>query len=291
MATIHMDSGISGMEQAYVPARRPLFAEIRWGAVWAGVAVGISVQLVLTLLGIAGGLSTTDVAKGETIGNGPLIWAGISMVIAAFVGGYVAAHLSGLKRKLDGILHGVVSWAVTTLLFAVLASSAGGSLMSGAFNALGQSNSSNSAASGGGNGASSGLAGMLRRLGINNTSPEALQTLQGYIQAGRREDAVQFMVNSMGVEPSRAGTIVDQALILSGSPEQASAQGRATADRVVSTASTAAWTVFLAVALSLALGAAGGALGANATHRRAIWAAGSGSRPNTGGSTQNSSRS
>lgn len=293
MATIQMDSGNLDLEQANALARRPFFAAIRWGAVWAGVAVGISVQLVLTLLGIASGLSTTDVVRGETIGSGPLIWAGISMPIAAFIGAYVAAHVSGLKRKVDGILHGLVSWAVATLLFATLATSAGGSLMSGVFNALSLGNGSNgTAANGGSNGGSTGLAGMLQRLGISNVNPASLQTLQGYIQAGRREDAVQFMVNSMGVDQSRAGTIVDQALILSGSPEQASVQGRVKAERVVDTASTAAWTVFLAVALSLALGVAGGAFGANGSRRRGIWSAGRARGPhtNSGGSTQDTSR-
>jgi len=136
MATIHLDPGDNYVEQTNILTRQPLFAAIRWGAVLAGVAVGISVQLVLTLLGIAAGLATIDVTSGETVGMGPLIWAGISMLIAAFVGAYVAARMSGLKRKVDGILHGVVSWAVTTLLFVVLATSAGGSLMSGVLNNL-----------------------------------------------------------------------------------------------------------------------------------------------------------
>ena len=31
------------------------------------------------------------------------------MLIAAFVGGYVAARSAGLRRRMDGILHGAVS--------------------------------------------------------------------------------------------------------------------------------------------------------------------------------------
>ncbi|HEX7633684.1 MAG TPA: hypothetical protein VF427_00210, partial [Noviherbaspirillum sp.] len=79
--------------------RRQLWPAIRWGAVIAGVAVGLSVQLVLTLLGIATGLSTVNLSQGETVGTGPLLWAGFSMLVSAFVGGYVAARMSGLKRK------------------------------------------------------------------------------------------------------------------------------------------------------------------------------------------------
>jgi hypothetical protein len=274
MATTHIDSGSSYADQGFADSsastlRRPLFPTIRWGAVLAGVAVGISVQLVLTLLGIATGLSATDVEQGEMVRTGPLIWAGISMLIAAFVGGYVAARMTGLKRKVDGVMHGVVSWAVTTLLFAMLATSAGGSMLSGIFNAVAPTTQSGPGAAAGKT-QNGGLLGMLQsQLGIN-ASPESMKTLQEHIQAGRRDNAIEHMMTSMGVDKERAETIVDQGLILSGSAEQASPQSRAVADRAVGVASAAAWTAFLAVALSLALAIVGGALGAVGA-RRTTW--------------------
>ncbi len=271
MATIHLDPGGTYAEHTALAAgnalRRPLFPAIRWGAVLAGVAVGVSVQLALTLLGIATGLSATDISQGESFGTGPLMWAGFSMLIAAFVGGYVAARMTGLKRKVDGVLHGVVSWAVTTLLFATLATSAGGSLLSGVFRSM--SSMATATASSAGN-SGGGVAGMLKSQIGGNVSADAMKTLQQHIEAGRRDEAVQYMTNSMGVEQSRAAAIVDQALIISGSPAQASPQGKAAADRAISAAGTAAWTVFLAVALSLALGIVGGVLGAVGA-RRTTW--------------------
>jgi hypothetical protein len=267
MATIQIESGrgyahpASGIDSVM---RRPFFPAIRWGAVLAGVAVGVSMQLLLTLLGIAIGLSATSVTRGETVGTGSLLWAGLSLLVSAFVGGYVAARMTGFKRKTDGILHGVVSWAVTTLLFATLATSAGGTLLSGVFRSMNIGVAAS--ASGGG----SPIASLLRgQIGADLT-PTALQTLQQYIQAGRRDDAVQFMVGSMGVSSARATAIVDQALILSGSPEQASPLGRATADRAIGAANTAAWAVFIAVTLSLAMGIAGGVFGAVGA-RRTTW--------------------
>ncbi len=270
MATIHLDTGAAYPGGTLISqeniVRRPLFPAIRWGAVLAGVAVGISVQLVLTLLGIASGLSMTSVQQGEAPGTGAMIWAGISMLLAALIGGYVAGRMSGLKRKIDGILHGVVSWAVTTLLFVVLATSAGGSLLSGLFSSLGQG-ATTMAQSGASPG---GMAAMLnRQLGINVT-PESMRTLQSHIAAGRRDQAIDYMSSSMGVQRDRAATVVDQALIMSGSPEQASPQGRAAADRAIRGASTAAWVVFAAVALSLVLSFVGGLLGAMGA-RRTTW--------------------
>lgn len=267
MATIDVGHGgnyadsLMGMGSAL---RRPLFPAIRWGAIWAGVAVGLSTQLLLALLGLASGLSVMNVAEGASP-TGPLLWAGLSMLISAFIGGYVAARMSGLKRKADGILHGAVAWAVTTLLFATLATSVAGSLLSGVFNRVAPTMTSS--AVGGGSAA---IGAMLQGQLGPNVDPTTMQRLQNHIQAGRRNDAIQLMTSSIGIDRSRAETITDQALIMAGNPEQASPQSRAAAERAVETAGTAAWMIFLPVALSLASGIAGGMLGAR-NARRTTW--------------------
>jgi hypothetical protein len=242
--------------------RRPLFPAIRWGAVLAGVAVGVSVQLALSLLGIATGLSTTEVADGQGMGIVALLWAGFSMLVAAFVGGYVAARMSGLKRKADGVLHGAVAWAVTTILFAALATSVGGSLVSGVFGGMGQMARSSAG--------DSPVAVLLRSQGAK-LEPEAMRQLQEYLQTGQREQATQLVSSVMGVDQAKASSLVDQALILSGTPGAASVQGRAATENAMRTAGTTAWVIFGAVALALAIGISGGALGV-AGSRRVSWA-------------------
>lgn len=266
MATYHLESGTaypgSKLSSQENIARRSLLTTIRWGAVLAGVAVGISVQLVLTLLGIASGLSLTRLSTGDAPGTGALVWAGLSMLISALVGAYVASRMSGLKRKTDGMLHGVVSWAVTTLLFVMLATSAGGSLLSGLFSDLTQG-ASPMAQSG------EGIAAVLSRQLGTHVNPQDMRTVQEHIAAGRRDQAIDYLSSNMSVRRDRASVIVDQALILSGSPEQASSEGREAADRAVKGASTVAWTVFGVVALSLVLSFVGGALGAMGAKRTA----------------------
>jgi hypothetical protein len=261
--TVRGDS-IRQIEAVDYSMRRPIFPAIRWGAVLAGVAVGVSVQLALTLLGIATGLSTADVAPGENLGTGPLLWAALSMLIAAFIGGYVAARMSGLKRKTDGVLHGAVSWAVTTILFAVLATTAGGTLVSGVFSSMAQT-----ARAGASAGSESPIGVMMRTQGVQ-LDAESMRQFMQYVQGGQREQAVQMLGARTGMDEARASAVVDQALILTGSPEAASQQGRAATEGALRTAGTAAWVVFLAVALALALGVGGGALGA-AGSRRISW--------------------
>ena len=251
-------------EISLTAARRPLFPAIRWGAIFAGIAVGISVQIAMTLLGVATGLSTVDIASGETVSStGALVWAVFSMLVAGFIGGYVAARMSGLKRKTDGILHGIVSWAMTILLIAVFATSLSGMLVSGVFSSLAPATMARAAGE-------SPVASYLRGQVGGNIDASTLQRWQEYIRAGQRDQAIQLMVNSMRVDRARAATVVDQALILSGSPSQASAESRAATDRAAKEAGGAVWAVFLAVILSLAVAIGGGILGA-AGGRRLPW--------------------
>ena len=251
--------------------RRPLFPAIRWGAVLAGVVVGFSVQLVLTLLVIATGLTATNLSEGETMGMGPLLWAGFSMLVAAFVGGYVAARMSGLKRRADGVLHGAVSWAVTTILFTALATSIGGALVGGVFTNMSQLARGAASSSANGN-SDSPLAALMRSQG-GRMDADALRQLQDYLANGQRDQAVMLVSSTLGIDETKASSLVDQAMILSGSPNSASPQGRAAADNALHSAGAAAWVVFGAVALALLIGIGGGALGA-AGSRRVNWAAG-----------------
>ena len=77
-------------------AKRIMLPGIRWSAIFAGVVVGISIQTLLGILGIAGGLSTiSSVATGESAGFGPMLWTLVSLLISAFAGGFFASRLSG----------------------------------------------------------------------------------------------------------------------------------------------------------------------------------------------------
>src|SRR3954465_4544955 len=97
------------VEFAPMHDRGPL-APISWPAVFASLSVGISVMLLLTLAGFAVGVSVVEPGADSprAITMGAAAWQTISMLIAAIVGGYVAARLSGLRRTADGVLHGAV---------------------------------------------------------------------------------------------------------------------------------------------------------------------------------------
>lgn len=240
-----------------------LFTTICWSAVLAGVAIAVSVQLVLMMLGVASGVALASLTVGETLSYGALMWASVSMLIAAFVGAYVAGRMSGLRRKIDGVLHGVICWAVSILLALILATTTGGSLISGLVSNVIQGGIV--IAPSGAN-----VASMLNRQLDPNMESASLRVLQEYILSGRRDQAIDYLTSSMNVQRERAAGIVDQALILSGSAQQASPEARSAEARLIKNYHTASWTTFVAMLLAVLLSCLGGALGTLGS-QRSIW--------------------
>ena len=115
-------------------------SQIQWGAIIAGLAVGLAVQMVLTLLGLSIGASSIDLRETQPGGGIPLatgLWTGVSMLISAFIGGYVASRLSGASVRAEGLFHGAVLWAVTSVVFAWLGTTALSFMIGGLFSTLG----------------------------------------------------------------------------------------------------------------------------------------------------------
>lgn len=115
--------------------------KVSWGAVFAGVAIALSAQFLLNLLGVGIGAAVLDPAtydnpEASTFSIAGGIWFVVAGIIASFVGGYVASRLSGRPSNSTGGYHGVTSWAVTTLVVLYLLTTSVGALVGGAFSGL-----------------------------------------------------------------------------------------------------------------------------------------------------------
>jgi hypothetical protein len=135
-------AGAYPAETAQVAVSAAALRRISWGAVLAGAVIVIAVHLSLSLLGLGIGLSTVDPTAGDTpeatsLGLGAGVWWVVSNLIALVIGGYVAARLSGMPLRGDGIIHGVLTWAVTLLITIYLLTTGVGNLVGGAFNVVG----------------------------------------------------------------------------------------------------------------------------------------------------------
>jgi len=117
--------------------RTIMLNQVSWGAVFAGAAIALVLQIILNMVGIGVGLSTIDVASGETpnassLSIGAGLWWVISGIVAAAIGGYIAGRLSGKASQSTTAYHGLIAWAVSTLVVVYLISSAASGLVSGA---------------------------------------------------------------------------------------------------------------------------------------------------------------
>lgn len=89
---------------------------LSWGSVIAGVILSLIVYLIMSVLGTAIGasllspLSQPKPLHGFGFGSGA--WVIITTVLAVFVGSYFAGRCAPVL----GWLHGLLSWAVMTLL-------------------------------------------------------------------------------------------------------------------------------------------------------------------------------
>lgn len=159
---------------------------ISWAAIFGGVILVMAVQLLLSLLGAGIGLGTVNTNAGttpdaSTLGIGAGVWWVVSSIIALCFGGYVSAWLAGIEIRWDGMLHGLVTWGIATLLTIYLLTSAVGGIIGGGFSALG------SAASAAGSGAKDAAQPLADAAGV---SPDMLQQqAQSYLQPSNPDPA------------------------------------------------------------------------------------------------------
>ncbi len=115
---------------------------ISWGAIIGGVILVVTIQLLLSLHGAGIGLDTVNTNAGTTpdassLGVGAGAWWIISSIIALAFGGYAAAWMAGVELRWDGLLHGMITWGIVTLLTVWLLTSAIGGVIGGGASALG----------------------------------------------------------------------------------------------------------------------------------------------------------
>jgi uncharacterized membrane-anchored protein YitT (DUF2179 family) len=219
---------------------RAAFLNVSWGAIFAGLAVGIASNMLLMMLGTAAGLSLFDLSETDTGQRFPLVaalWNTVSMIVAAFIGGYIAARASGLKRSFDGVLHAAVAWGMTLLLSAFLASSVTTATFDVMFPALQGSNVRDSA------------------------------QLLGSLERGDRQEVTTTLQRTLGLSKEQADQLVDQALVLSGRPDAASAGGQAATQQTLRTATLVSIWLTASVALSLIAALGGGTAGVRGSRR------------------------
>ena len=241
-------------------------AKISWGAILAGAALALVAQLVLNMLGIGIGAATLDPTStgnpsATSLSVGAGIWFAVSGILAALLGGYAAGRLAGKPEQTPAGWHGLIAWAVSTLVIFYLLTTAVGSIVGGTLSTMASvattaSSVVQTSASKSDSGDSfSAIEDALRQgtgsAGLSDATVSAVRTaLTGTEeQSGEaREQAAQAIAQSQSIPIEQARTQVAQY-------EQQYQDAKQTATQVAETATNATSTAALFGAISLILGA------------------------------------
>jgi hypothetical protein len=113
--------------------------KVSWGGIFGGVLVAVGLLLLLTALGVAIGISAAQPGETDasTLGTGAGIWAGVSLLIALFIGGMVSTRIGAISDGTTGFFEGALVWVVSLLMMAYFATSGVTMLAGGAFQMVG----------------------------------------------------------------------------------------------------------------------------------------------------------
>jgi hypothetical protein len=91
-----------------------------WSAVFVGAIVSLIFQVLLVMAGFGFGLLAIDVPTAEsaptTASWAVFCWWAVSGVISAFAGGWAAANFSASFTAEGRAAHGLLAWALATLV-------------------------------------------------------------------------------------------------------------------------------------------------------------------------------
>lgn len=274
----------------YTEIQETRVSRVSWAAVFGGTLIMLITLMLLSLLGIGIGIGSINPLEEsrpfEGLGTGALVWWVISNIIAVFVGAFSAAKLTNLSYKSSGLLHGILTWSLYTLISFMLMTSAVGAIISGVGGAVSKSLS----AVGKGVSEVTSLADQVNTDRINRLIQEAVAPDQGmgggtqefdidlmavveevFIEDGKittdlqRDDVTQAVADNSSLSPAdaerAADVIVQEYEQMKPKFQELKLKAEETGQQVAETVSSAAIWAFVALILGLGTAAIGGSLG------------------------------
>lgn len=116
-------------------------AGVSWGAVLAGAAAAAALSFILLILGVGLGLSSVSPYQynAAPLGDATIAWLAFMQLAAAGVGGYMAGRLRVKWASVHGdevhfrdTAHGLLAWAVATLVTVAVLGGGTRAVLSGA---------------------------------------------------------------------------------------------------------------------------------------------------------------
>ncbi len=135
--TVRRQPAPEGTREVEIPEAYNLTRDrVRWGPIWAGLLTALTSLLLLSLLGLAVGLTTVDAEEAARQGGLPVstgrnsaIWGGLSAILAFLLGGYVAGKTAAIFNRRWGALNGALVFLTAVPLLLWLAGQGVGALL------------------------------------------------------------------------------------------------------------------------------------------------------------------
>ena len=113
---------------------------VSWRAIAAGTLTVLTIILILNLIGLAIGLGVIEPTEQTNplsgIGTGAIIWWVVSNLMALFAGGFVASRVGVSLTDFSGVIQGIMTWALYTLISVWLLNTMVGTIISGVGSAV-----------------------------------------------------------------------------------------------------------------------------------------------------------
>jgi hypothetical protein len=194
--------------------------------------------------------------QASTLGTGAGIWAGLSLLVALFVGGMVSTRIGAISDGATGFFEGALVWVVSILLMLYFASSGVSMLAGGAFQMVGGAAQAMGSVMQGGGGAGVDVSGSVDQIVQRLKDPKTAQQIasvtgmpQSEVQATLSETAQRVENNRDNPTQAAAEAKAGMAQLMDKAKSSGALEQKA--QEVQPEASRAAWIAFGALVLSL----------------------------------------
>jgi ElaB/YqjD/DUF883 family membrane-anchored ribosome-binding protein len=242
-------------------------ARISWAGIWSGFLIGLGLLMLLSTLGLAIGISTADIGPGQSenakaFGIGAGIWAGLSLLIALFVGGMIASRVSVVVDRTVATTHGALVWVLTMLGVLYLA---GAGISLGMSGVLGVARGAGSAVTNAAGGLTDLTSGDVDQILARLNEPKTIGVVAG--ATGMSQDEARGALTDIRAKVEAARNNPEQAAAEArNGVQQLTARAKERASSVAQQAqpyaSRTAWTALAIMVVSLAAAVVGAVWGA-----------------------------
>lgn len=232
---------------------------MEWNGIWTGYMTFVGVGVLLLSFVLAVGFSSLDPLRASSwasVGTGTLVWSIIVLLIATYLGCWVAARTPRTTKK-HGMMKAITLWGMILLSVLFLVGWVGGTAASAAGGIAG------SAASALNTNRVQSVQGVLQSNGINITNAQATN-VSNQLMAGDHTGAATTLANAAGISTARADTVLGQvATPVAGAATTAG-------EAVKHGAGSLAWGIFWISLIGLGVALLGGSTGGGGINLRRI---------------------